>query len=397
MKLSRLLTLLFVLFAVAGCSSFLQEDTAPSSDPLGLLSFEPDEPAVIVILAPEEATYAQLRDEVITSVEMAVTSGTRAEDLDIVVEVAEAACDISEYDLGRIMAGYPNTVGVIGPLCEEMCITASLALNDIGLTAISPSCHTTTLTDPLLHSAAFLRTIYANDLASQTAANFAFDELGARRAIVVADTSLSAQDAISIFSTQWQDKGGILAGSITWTEETPAPEVMASVADARPNIVYAHLDENLLVEFIREYTGSGANQQYQLIVSGNVQTNWVTNRLGGSLLTNIYTIAPFSNTATYAAFAQRFSSNSEAMPTPYGAAAYDATLMLLEAVDQSVFRRADGSYVMGKTTLRDHLYETAGFEGVTGRITCTSWGNCGAPNIGVFQYVANEWDVTYVP
>ncbi len=397
MKFFRHLTLITTLLIMAGCSTLLQDDIAPSSDPLGLLSMEADEPAVIVVLVPEEAVYAQLRDEVITSVRMAVTSGTLAEGLEVTVEVAEAACDISEEDIKRILAGYPNAVGVIGPLCEEMCINASLALSDIGLTAISPSCHATSLTDPLLHSTAFMRTIYANDLTSQTAASFAFDELGARRAIVVSDTSLSAQDAVSMFGTYWQDNGGLLVDSITWSEETTVSEVMSMVADARPNIVYAYLNETRLIEFIREYAGTGASSQYQLIVSGNAQTNWVTNRLGDSLLTNVYTLAPYANSPTYIAFAQRFSNNTGYTPTPYAATAYDATLMMLKAIDQSVFLRADGSYVMGRTTFQDHLYETAGFEGVTGRITCTSWGDCGIPNIGVFQYESNEWTVTYVP
>jgi branched-chain amino acid transport system substrate-binding protein len=51
--------------------------------------------------------------------------------------------------------------------------------------------------------------------------------------------------------------------------------------------------------------------------------------------------------------------------------------------------KADGgSLYIGRKALRDALYATKGFKGVTGTLTCDKYGDCGEPHIAVYQVVS---------
>jgi hypothetical protein len=43
------------------------------------------------------------------------------------------------------------------------------------------------------------------------------------------------------------------------------------------------------------------------------------------------------------------------------------------------------------------LYDTTSFEGATGLLTCSSWGDCSAGSLAVYEARDNEWIATFVP
>ncbi len=57
---------------------------------------------------------------------------------------------------------------------------------------------------------------------------------------------------------------------------------------------------------------------------------------------------------------------------------YDATNLLLHAIESVAVQNADGTLYIGRQALRDALYATADFEGVSGTINCDEFGDCGA-------------------
>jgi ABC-type branched-subunit amino acid transport system substrate-binding protein len=67
----------------------------------------------------------------------------------------------------------------------------------------------------------------------------------------------------------------------------------------------------------------------------------------------------------------------------YHAHAYDATLMLLDAIEQ-VADVSGETVTIDRTALREQLYSTENFQGITGTITCDVFGDCADPNIKVF-------------
>jgi len=74
---------------------------------------------------------------------------------------------------------------------------------------------------------------------------------------------------------------------------------------------------------------------------------------------------------------------------PFHAHAYDATMMILNAIDKVAVKDGGNLYI-GRKALRDALYATSQMKGLTGTITCDQYGDCADPKIAVYQTSADN-------
>jgi branched-chain amino acid transport system substrate-binding protein len=92
----------------------------------------------------------------------------------------------------------------------------------------------------------------------------------------------------------------------------------------------------------------------------------------------------FSNTFYEETFLPAYRDKYGTDPTaPFHAHAFDATNMILDAVEEVAQVGADGTLLIGRQALRDALYATSGMQGITGTITCDEFGDCADPKISV--------------
>ena len=93
----------------------------------------------------------------------------------------------------------------------------------------------------------------------------------------------------------------------------------------------------------------------------------------------MYFITPsFSKSSEYNAFISRYEATYQEPPIPiYTATTYDAANLLLSAVESIAVQEQDGTLHVGRQALRDALYTTTGFPGLTGSLTCSRYGDCG--------------------
>jgi branched-chain amino acid transport system substrate-binding protein len=75
---------------------------------------------------------------------------------------------------------------------------------------------------------------------------------------------------------------------------------------------------------------------------------------------------------------------------PFHAHAYDATLIILNAIQQ-VAQVERGRLVINREALIAAIRATEDFEGLTGTLTCDDKGECGASQIGIYQIQDGEW------
>ncbi len=64
---------------------------------------------------------------------------------------------------------------------------------------------------------------------------------------------------------------------------------------------------------------------------------------------------------------------------------YDAANIVLDAVEKVGVVNDDGSVSIDLGELRSAIYATTDHPGVTGTLSCTENGDCGAPIVGVYQ------------
>ena len=71
--------------------------------------------------------------------------------------------------------------------------------------------------------------------------------------------------------------------------------------------------------------------------------------------------------------------------TPYWAHSYDATTLLLSAIE-SVSRREGGKLIVDRNALRRELHATSGFQGLVGTLSCDEFGDCGTGRINIYHH-----------
>jgi branched-chain amino acid transport system substrate-binding protein len=84
-------------------------------------------------------------------------------------------------------------------------------------------------------------------------------------------------------------------------------------------------------------------------------------------------------------------------PQAFHAHGYDATNILFAALDKVAVKADDGTLYVPKGALRDAIYATKDFPGVTGVLSCSATGDCGAPLIAVYQISQAEIDGNWPP
>jgi branched-chain amino acid transport system substrate-binding protein len=95
--------------------------------------------------------------------------------------------------------------------------------------------------------------------------------------------------------------------------------------------------------------------------------------------------------AGYADFVTKYEAKVGKKPiSAFHAHAYDATNIVLAAIEKVAVKGSDGTLFIPKKALRDAIYATANFQGITGVLSCSESGDCGAPLIAVYQITARE-------
>jgi branched-chain amino acid transport system substrate-binding protein len=99
----------------------------------------------------------------------------------------------------------------------------------------------------------------------------------------------------------------------------------------------------------------------------------------------------FENPLGQAFLAKHLEMYGEDPLSAFHAHAYDATNMVLAAIQNVAVEDADGVLHIGRQALRDALYATSNFEGVTGNLNCNEYGDCADPLITVNQVQGGEY------
>jgi len=65
-------------------------------------------------------------------------------------------------------------------------------------------------------------------------------------------------------------------------------------------------------------------------------------------------------------------------------------MIIFAAIEKVAKKAPDGTLYIGRQALRDALYATKGFKGLTGTLTCDTYGDCADPRIAVYQTTADN-------
>lgn len=284
--------------------------------------------------------------------------------------------------------------GVIGPGCAGSVGQSPVTdLVEAGVVMISPTATDPDLIDPATRPPTLFRTAYDAKLEGLVVADFALGELEASRGALAYDES--GAEAAAIFRSIFEDAGGIVIVSGFLAEGKAAEgRVVQAIALGRPEVAF--------LDAMRPACADAATAAGQ---EPNLQTSAVVVSAGcfdaqmlvdpPSSPAGFFVVGPdltqlqrddFYRREFLPAYLEQFGT----LPTaPFHAQAYDATLILLDALDRVAVRSDDGTLTIGRTALREAVESTSGVTGLSGTITCTPTGEC-APETTIAIYALPE-------
>ena len=294
--------------------------------------------------------------------------------------------------------GDPRVVGVIGTACSVAAAAASPILSEAGLVMVAPSTTSTSLTSDLQGNAGsnyhpgYYRTS-SNDLyQAQVVAQFAYNELGLRRMAAIHDGDPYTTGLTGDFTKAFEEMGGSVFTASVSRGDTDMVPVLTQIAEGNPDVLFFPLFPDEGAHIVRQIGQIPGLENVTLIG-------------GAALLVSEFMAIPESEGIYFPGPELDFGSNvneatgksgdeliaayreqyGEAPTSAYLAHAYDATTILLRAIEEVAVAEGDTLYI-DRARLREALTATIGFNGIIGVISCDEFGDCGTGRVHISHH-----------
>jgi branched-chain amino acid transport system substrate-binding protein len=381
----------------------------PAEDPLGTVTVPAGEPIHIAYWGVLSGADSNLGQDSQQGVEIALEDMAMTfKGHDIRLTTEDGLCTPpGGATAAQKLAADSTIVGLIGSACSDETVGGIQTISEAGLTTISPSNTRPALTDPTRDAtyAGYLRTAHSDAFQGKAAAEFAFNELGLKTAATVHDGSAYAQALQGVFADEFTKLGGtITAQEAVSKGQTDMSSVLKTMAVSGPGGVAPELI--YMPVFIAEAgflssqipTVSGLENVKTMGADGHFAPDYLK-AAGASAVGHYLTSPNFSAFGSgYADFLAKRGAKFGGSPlSVFHAHAYDATNILFAALEQVTVENADGSLSVPLGALRDAIYATKDFPGLTGTLSCGEFGDCGAPVIAAYQVTQANVDRVTMP
>ena len=376
------------------------EPTAPAADtmpedPLGVVEVAPGEPIVMGYALVTSGPNSNLGIDSMRGVEIALDDlGNMLLGHDLQLEGEDSGCstDGGQAAASRLITNQ-QIVGIVGPTCSSAGNVMAPVIDEAGMVMISPSNTAPGLTDPATHVEGFLRTAHNDTVQGALAAEFAYNELGLTSAATIHDGSIYADQLVNVFAERFEELGGtVVAQESVNTTDTDMQPVLTRIALESPQIIYYPIFMPA-GGFVTRQASEVAGLEEVVLMGADGLFNPDFIEAAGESVVGMYLSNPdlTSLGAAYQEFLEKHQTKYNEPPlSTYHANAYDATMLIINAAKRVAKRGEDGTLYIPRQALRDALYATENYQGLTGNLTCNENGDCADPYIAVFEIASAD-------
>ncbi len=400
-------TLVLVAFALFALVLGACAQAAPfeCTDAIGCVDIAPDEEIHIAYMLATSGAVEFLGADSLGGIEVAIMDRGQVLGHDIKLSGEDSLCSAEGgQTAAQKVAADPTVVGVIGTNCSSAGTAASAVMSDAGYLMISPTNTSPALTDPAqTWREGYFRTAHKDLFQGAVAARYAFEVLGVTTAAAIHDGDPYTEGLASSFRDAFINLGGeITAFEAVNKGDTDMRPVLTSIAATPPEVLYFPIFEpegNFVAAQSREVPG--LEDTTLMGADGLLVQSFGPNT--GSAAEGMYLSGPYvdANVQAYAEFLQRYEAHTGGPPPAgFAAHAYDATNILLDAIEAVAVQEDDGTLHIGRQALRDAVAATSNFQGLTGVLSCadkelqpgvTYKGDCATGEaLAIFQLTADQ-------
>ncbi len=390
-----LAVVVFISTLLGGCKK--AEPPFECTDAIGCVTIAPGEPVKLAALQPLSGRLTSFGAVQIRGIELALAH--REDQLlghPIKLQVEDSQCSPE----GGANAAWkvvtdPQTVAIIGTSCSASAATASEIMSEAGFIMVSGSNSAASLTFVDGKPGAdwhpgYFRTMYNAIQRGQVAAIFAIQELGVTQAATIHDGDKRSQELAETFQQTFTELGGeiVLAAAVNVGDTNMHP-VLTAVADSGAEFLFFPIfppETDYITLQAREV--AGLEETILMVCGSTVRSDAFIESVGqAGVGMHFIGAAQPSNEASrklLSEYEARYGEPPQALHLEF---AYDAANITLNALEAVAVQnaQADGTLHIGRGALREAMYATSGFAGVTGTLTCDEFGDCGGAEFDILR------------
>jgi branched-chain amino acid transport system substrate-binding protein len=366
-------------------------------DSIGVAKIKPGEPIHIACWMVVAGADASLGTDTKRGVEIAIDDkGSKLLGFPIKMTSQDTGCNAEGGQAAATkLASDPTIVAAIGSSCSSEARPGVPIIWKAGIVTVSPSNTAPDLTDPKrgMEYNGYLRTCHNDKVQGAVAAEFAWKQLKVKRAATIHDGSIYAEKLQAIFSETFKKLGGtITSQEAVAPTDTDMRPVLTKIATGKPEFIYYPVFIAAGGHITRQAKEVKGLEKVALMgADGIFSTDFY--KAAGEAAIGMYHSSPDKSAfATgYKTFLEKHQKKYGEKPiAPFHAHAYDAAMMIFAAIEKVAKKAPDGTLYIGRKALRDALYATKDFKGLTGNLTCDKYGDCADPKIGVYRTTAEN-------
>lgn len=374
------------------------------TDILGCVIVTEDEPIAIGAMLVLSGAVTYLGDDSLGGVELAIMDRDgelMGREIELVVEDSLCSAEGGQAAAQRLSAD-PTIVGAIGTNCSSAAQGAMPIISDAGLVMIAPSNTSPSLTNEDVasggsHLPGYFRTSHNGLVEGMRNAEFAINVLGSSTLATVHDGDPYTEGLARVVADTFADLGGdvVFEGAVN-KGDTDMASILTEIAVYQPDIAYVPLFEPE-VNFFAAQMQHIAGLEDTVIIGGGASFVAGFPENTGEAAIGVFVSGPMVTGDGYEQLLVRWEEEyGSSPPSGYHAHAYDATNLLLNAVESVAVATEDGSLVIGRQAIRDAIAATENYPGLTGSLTCREdspfAGDC-APGTALAMFEITEAEV----
>jgi len=384
------------------------------TDAIGCVDIAPDEPVHLAYMLTISGATAFLGEDSQGAVEIAIDDrGGELLGHPISLTGEDSLCSAEGGQTAATkLASDPTIIGVIGSNCSSAATAAMPTISSAGLVMLSPSNTAPALTlEGETWQPGYFRICHTDLFQGSVAAEFAYNELGARTAATIHDGSPYADQLQQVFAGRFQELGGTVTfqGAVN-VGDTDMRTVLTSVAADAPDILYYPIFEPE-GPFITAQSSEIAGLENTTLMGADGLLSDSFPENAGPNVVGMYLSGPYVSGASYDAFLAKWDAKFGGVPpSGFHAFAYDGTNILMDAIEKVAVVDDDGTVHVGRQALRDAITGTTDYTGLTGKLNCgdddysafgitnASHGDCATGGaLGIFEITQAELDGNWPP
>ncbi len=314
---------------------------------------------------------------------------------ELVVEDSQCNAEGGQTVANKFVAN-PEIVAIVGHMCSSSCTPAADIYEQHHYVMVSPSCTGIALTAPGTGTAIFNRTAWNDVIQGAAAAKFIKETLGVSKIATIHDGSPYGEQLVNEVAKNFEQLGGqVIAREAINVGDTDMRPVLTRINTAEggpPELIY-------FGGFVAEggYLASqradvGMEEVIFMGADGIKAADFI--EAAGAAAEGTYASSgePAEAGAGLAEFLTRYKEKyGEDPPAPFHAHAYDAYMLIVNAIEKVAQKDPEGNLYIGRKALAEAIRATKGMPGLTGTISCNEYGDCGTGKVLFWTVKGGEW------